>query len=68
MIYFIFLIRGTNGLKIATNTSPNVYVSYPQAQEFLEINIKPSLTTHNYHSLIGEIDKMSIKDNKGLKG
>lgn len=62
---FVIFKSGTNGLKIASNSNPNVYAQSAIYQEFLEANIKPNLPQGEYLSLINEIDKLAIKDNKG---
>lgn len=61
-------LRGTNGLKIASNSNPNVYVSYAQALDFLDANIKPNLPVANYSSVLVEFDNLAVKDYKGQKG
>ena len=55
-------------MKIASNSNPNVYVSYVQALDFLDLNIKPNLPVANYSSVLVEFDNLSVKDYKGQKG
>jgi len=38
------------------------------ALEFLDLNIKRNLSSTNYFTVIGEFDKLAVKDNKGQKG